>query len=168
MALWEEFCRGALPYQGYWLPVFIGMAAGMLCVFAGNIVWRGKKRSAAKPALATPVNATHDPFVHGSQTEQRKSVRRAGHPIVLLYARAENRKVVQRALVLDRSLGGLRLATDEEVAPGTRLFVLSANATESVPWIEVDVCRNQQVDDSWELNCQFVKTPPWSILLLFG
>jgi len=168
MALWEDFWRGTLPYQGYWLPVLIGTAAGMLCVFTGNIVWRDRKRRAARPVLATPVNSAHDPFVHGSQTEQRKSVRRGGNPVLVLYARAENRKVVQRAVVLDRSMGGLRLATDEEVAPGTRLFVLSAHATESVPWVEMDVCRNQQVEDSWELNCQFVRTPPWSILLLFG
>ena len=73
-----------------------------------------------------------------------------------------------RALVLDRSVGGLRLAAEEDVAAGTRLVVLPANAPELTPWIEIEVRGSNLVDDSWELRCQFVKTPQWSILLLFG
>ena len=46
--------------------------------------------------------------------------------------------------------------------------MLPTNASEQVPWIEIEVRTCRLVEDSWELGCQFVKTPQWSILLLFG
>jgi hypothetical protein len=166
MALWNEFLQGDLPYQHYWLPLIIGMVAGMLCLFMGSCIGRARKRTVAPaPAPAAP---DHDPFVHGSLTDHRKSLRRSGNFVEILYADPQNRDVTRRALVLDRSIGGLRLAAEEEMAPDSRLVVLPVHASELVPWVEIDVRTCRRVEDCWELGCQFVKTPQWSILLLFG
>ena len=166
MGLWNDFLHGALPYQQYWLPLAIGIAAGVVCILTGNLVWRAKRPAGQKPAAARPDQ--YDPFVQGSMTEQRKSHRRGGNLVQVLYARPDNRKNPRRALVLDRSVGGVRLAAEEDGATGTRLMVLPANAPELTPWVEIEVRSSSLVDDSWELRCQFVKTPQWSILLLFG
>lgn len=167
MDLWRDFLHGALPYQQFWLPLAIGVAAGMACIFTGNLVWRAKKPLPA-PTISATSTVHYDPFVQGSLTEQRKSFRRAGNLVEVLYARPENKNNPQRGLVLDRSVGGIRMAAESEVATGTRLVVLPANAPEMTPWVEIEVRGSNLVDDSWELRCQFVKTPQWSILLLFG
>ena len=165
MPFWNDFLHGNLPYQDYWLPLIIGVVAGGFCILIGNFIGRGRRKAVAMP-LATA--QTLDPFIHGSQTEQRRSLRRAGNLVEILYARPDNRKVTKRALVLDRSMGGLRLAAEEEIAGDTILMVLPVNASEQVPWIEIVVRTCRPVEDSFELGCQFVKTPQWSILLLFG
>lgn len=167
MHLWNDFLHGALPYQQFWLPLAIGVAAGMVCIFTGNLLCRARRPVKAS-TQSSPPPAAYDPFVQGSMTEQRKSYRRAGNLVQVLYARPENKNNPQRALVLDRSVGGLRLAAEEEIAIGTRLVVLPANAPEMTPWTEIEVRSSGLVDDSWELHCQFMKTPQWSILLLFG
>ena len=166
MALWNDFLHGALPYQELWLPLAIGLAAGMLCLFMGSLVWRGKRCKLATSAATRVSN--HDPFEQGSLSEKRKSLRRPGNPVEILYALPDNKNTPQRALVLDRSLGGLRLAADEQMEPGTRLVVLPINAVGQIPWIDIDVRTCTLVEDCWELGCQFVKTPQWSILLMFG
>ena len=170
MTLWHDFQHGALPYQDFWLPLAIGTAAGMLCLFTGSLLLRGKqpkpKHKLARKAMAAVAN--HDPFEQGSLLEKRKSLRRSGNPLAILYALPESKNTPEWALVLDRSLGGLRLATEEEIAPGTRLVVLPINAADVAPWVDIDVLNCKFVDDCWELGCQFVKTPQWSILLLFG
>jgi len=167
MHLWNDFVHGSLPYQHLWLPLAIGVAAGAMCILAGNLVWRGGKRPITPPSKAEPP-AGFDPFVQGSPSEQRRSYRRGGNLVRVFYARLGNREKPQQALVLDRSLGGLRLAADEDIEAGTKLLVLPANAPETTPWVEIEVRTTQMVDDSWELRCQFLKTPQWSVLLLFG
>ncbi|MCI0684824.1 MAG: hypothetical protein L0Y71_22230 [Gemmataceae bacterium] len=166
MELWSDFLNGVLPYQEYWFPLAIGIAVGMGCIFTGNLVWRARKPTPRKPQPPAPPG--YDPFLQGSPSEQRKSYRRAGNLVQVLYARPDNKESPRRALVLDRSMGGLRLATDEEVAAGTRLVVLPVNAPELTPWTEIEVRDSSLVEDCWELRCQFLKTPQWSILLLFG
>jgi hypothetical protein len=167
MAIWDQFQSGALPYQEYWLPLLIGMVAGTLCIFVGNLVWRGKKRKLT-PIRDHAVPVNYDPFLQGSQSDQRRAARRAGNPIEVFYTRLGNQSAAKRALVLDRSLGGLRLCTDEEIGPGMGLNILPVNASTLIPWVEVEVRECRPVDDSWELHCRFIKTPPWSVLLLFG
>ena len=36
------------------------------------------------------------------------------------------------------------------------------------PWVDVEVRMCRALKDGYELGCQFVKTPNWSILLMFG
>ena len=46
--------------------------------------------------------------------------------------------------------------------------VRAANAPETTPWVSVIVrsCRN--AGQHFEVGCEFDRTPPWNVLLLFG
>jgi hypothetical protein len=65
-------------------------------------------------------------------------------------------------------MGGLRLELAEAVPPHTVLNVRPAEATEIIPWVALEVRNCHQGQDGWEVGCQFVQTPPSSILWLFG
>src|SRR5205807_67771 len=73
-----------------------------------------------------------------------------------------------RGWVLDRSVGGLCLDLSAAFPEGTRLSLFPTQAPGMTPWTEVEVRSCRQKKDGYEVGCQFVKTPPWSILLLFG
>jgi hypothetical protein len=70
--------------------------------------------------------------------------------------------------VLDRSMGGMCLQTSVEFNPGTQLAVLPVNAPTMTPWVDIEVRTCREIKDGFELGCQFIKTPNWSILLMFG
>jgi len=109
----------------------------------------------------------YDPFVQGSPSEQRKAFRRTGNLVEIIYMFPGDR-AVRPGVVLDRSVGGMRFALDTEVTPGARVLVKPASATEMIPWTELEVRTCSAVGDSWEAGCQFIKVPPWSVLLMFG
>jgi hypothetical protein len=72
-----------------------------------------------------------------------------------------------RGWVIDRSAGGLAIGAGQPFAVGT---ILSVRPLESrqVPWVQIEI-RDCQVDGSdWRLCCKFVRTPPYSTLMLFG
>ena len=107
-------------------------------------------------------------FVHGSPTDQRRAYRRAGNPVEVYYATPENKETPRIGWVYDRSVGGLGLVTAEEFPDDTELAVRPTNAPEIVPWVDVLVRSCRETPEGFELGCKFVKTPPWSILLMFG
>lgn len=163
-----------LPYAHLWLP------AGAACAIATVVYWvltrnarpavapDGAGRLTVDTAVAPPADA--DPFAQGSASEQRASFRRTGNPVEIIYASAEI-KHPRRGYVLDRSVGGLRLMLDHDLAPDTVLMVRPANVSEIIPETEIVVrsCRPSATQPGqFDLGCQFVKSPPYSLLLLFG
>lgn len=111
---------------------------------------------------------TSDPFVHGSTTERRISVRRTGAPVEVFISDAEAATDPVRGWVEDRSMGGLCLLVEKEVPVGTVLSIMACHAPSGTPWTKVEVKTCREADGSWELGCQFLRTPSWSVLLLFG
>ena len=109
-----------------------------------------------------------DPFIHGSALERRQALRRGGNPIAVLLTDVDIKAKPVSGWVVDRSTGGICVSVPEAVESGTVLCVRTANAPESVPWIQIEVKNCRPADGNWELGCQFVRTPPWSVLLLFG
>jgi hypothetical protein len=75
---------------------------------------------------------------------------------------------VSTGYVLDRSTGGLRLALTTAVASGMTLQVRADNAPDNTPWVTVLVRNCRNAGQHYELGCEFDKTPPWNVLLLFG
>ena len=120
------------------------------------------------PSQSTPGGPDYDPFTLGSPSDQRKAFRRQGNLVVVSFKLPQDDSTVQQGLVLDRSVSGLRLGLEVEVAPGTRCCFSRPAPTEMTPWTEVEVRTCRPIDDSWEAGCQFIKVPPWSILLMFG
>src|SRR5262245_1611197 len=157
-----------VPYWDIWLPLAVGMVAGLVSVIAVRS-FSGRR---PKPALEATANQAStpapDPFIDGSPTEQRRALRRGGHPIRVALKAPPDMDPTWDAWVLERSMGGLGLLVDSEFPPGTILKVFPVSASQSAPWIDIEVKSCRPGEDGYELGCQFVKAPPWSVLLLFG
>jgi hypothetical protein len=168
----KELFDAAADYQYLWMPLLVGMGVGVLMIATGNVVMRRRRRSRRLAQLPsgnpTPGGPDYDPFTLGSPSDQRKAFRRQGNLVGVWYKLPKDDSPARPGLVLDRSVSGVRLALDEEVAPGVRLLLLPEGASDMTPWTEVEVRTCRAIDDSWEAGCQFVKVPPWSVLLMFG
>lgn len=145
-------------------PIIGGVSGGLTLLLGLRLLGR---RIGWQPAgrETTPV---HDPFVHGSSTERRISLRRGGNPVQVFVTGADLTSEPVRSWVVDRSMGGLCLLMENPGEVGTMLNVLACHAPKGTPWTKVEVKTNRQEEDGWELGCQFERTPSWSILLLFG
>lgn len=69
--------------------------------------------------------------------------------------------------ILDRSLGGMCISVHEPVEAGMRLAVRRNTAPESVPWVELRVLNVREQENTWELGCEYLRTPTWEVLLQF-
>jgi hypothetical protein len=152
-------------WQTLAIPV-AGLSAALLTLVAGR--WALSRRRAARAAPAAAAAPVHDPFEHGSVTEQRGSVRRKGNPIEVLISDAEAEQEPLRGWVIDRSTNGLCLLLHEEIAAGTVLSVKPRQAPPGMPWVRAEVRSCKRDRTGYQAGCQFLSTPPWGILLLFG
>jgi hypothetical protein len=149
------------------VPSLVGLGAALLAVVGLHFLSRSRSGQGSEqaPKAAAP---EHDPFVQGSATEQRKSHRRGGNPVGVLLRTPGTGLEPRRALVLNRSSGGLRLEVEEMAAVESVLEVRPADAPPVTPWVEVKVKDCRRTSDGWQLGCEFVRTPPWALLLMFG
>lgn len=157
----------AIPHLPLLIPVAAGVVAGFGVVGAIHFLIRPRK-SLRPPQPKKDAAAVPDPFVHGSSGELRKSFRREGNPVEVLIVNQQTKAPPFKGYVINRSVGGLGLLTEEMLEEGTQLSVKTTNATQMTPWIEVVVRSRREVTPGWEVGCQFLKTPPWSVLLMFG
>jgi PilZ domain len=148
-------------------PLTAALVAGSMAFVLSRLVFpsQSEAKNAQPEEKPTP---EYDPFVQGSATEQRNAFRRGGNPVEVLLASPEEHGKQVHGWVVDRSVGGLCLTVDEAYTEGTVLTVRTLNAPPATPWVEVAVKSCRQTKDAWELGCQFVKTPPWAVMLLFG
>ena len=58
--------------------------------------------------------------------------------------------------------------THTALATGSIISIRPKTAEEIIPWVELEVCSCQPAEGAYEVGCRFVKTPPYSILMLFG
>jgi hypothetical protein len=152
-----------LPYAYLWLP---GLA---FIVVAGGFYWfsRPARVHADVPADAAPVK----PSIAKKPPDQRESSRRQGNTVEVHVAPPDNKTDPGVASVLDRSMGGMRLALYHEIEAGTVLSIRPTHADEMVPWVDIEVrsCKpSTEMPGRFEVGCQYVKSPPYSIQLLFG
>lgn len=161
-------------YWGPWSAPIIGLVAAGLAFFIGWLIVsrRERRRSPVLPRFPTaspPVAPVEeDVFNRGSALERRGSLRRRGNAVAILITDAEAATDPYPGWVVDRSIGGLCLSVEKPVETGMILSVRTNNAPVEVPWVQVEVRSCRQLNQEWELGCQFVRTPPWSVLLLFG
>jgi hypothetical protein len=159
-----------LPLVSYWLPVIAALAV------ATPLYWLFRPRrslviapaGAASSATVDGAVPAEPPVLPGHPPEQRRSFRRAGNSIGLYYKLPEQKEPPRQAAIVDRSMGGLCVLMHEAFPVGTILSVRPTTADDIVPWVELEVCMCRKGDDCFEVGCRFVKTPPYSILLLFG
>lgn len=103
-----------------------------------------------------------------SYADRRGTVRRDGAPVRVLLSSTSFRNGVNDGYVVDRSTGGLKLLIQSAMAPGSTMQVRAANAPDTVGFVTVIVRSCRKHTDHFELGCEFEKTPPWNVLLLFG
>jgi hypothetical protein len=106
--------------------------------------------------------------MQGSQTEKRNSIRRTGNPTAVEVMDQGRVMRLTQGWVTDRSSGGLSLLLDDGVPVGTIVSVRPQRVSEMTPWVEVEVRSCRTGNGGWVTGTQFLRTPPWSVLLLFG
>jgi hypothetical protein len=150
----------------YALPVAVGLG---VCLVIVIFLRSGKKKSAAYEPKAN-VRSSH--WVNapgaGDPSERRTSVRREGTPVKIVIQSSVFKTGSAAGYVLDRSTGGLRIAMEVGMAPGSTLQLRASHAPESIPWVTVIVRNCKDCGDHHEIGCEFDKMPPWNVLLLFG
>jgi hypothetical protein len=161
-AIFDAFLQ---PSWQPWATVAVGCCAALLTLMVGRLVQ--SRRRSARPA-APPAEPEFDPFETGSATEKRRAARRKGNPIEILISDADAVQEPTRGHVVDRSLGGLCLLLSDEVAVGTVLSLKVRNGPPATPWVQAEVRSCKKDRHGYEVGCQFVRTPPWAVLLLFG
>jgi hypothetical protein len=167
-----EICRSMQSYFGFagafqevWMIASVGLLFASLIVLVGLRLLRR-----TRPVRPVPKENPRkpDPFDHGSASEKRNALRRRGKATKVYISDVENPDELSQGWVVDRSLTGLRLLVSQAVAPNVVLKVHSVDAPQNAPWVHVNVVRCSPEDDHWELGCEFVRTPSWSVLLQFN
>jgi hypothetical protein len=132
------------------------------------------RRKARLRALAAQAGNWNDPsspqdsFRYGMGMARRKSVRLSGNQIPVSVASEKNPDAPWDGWVLDRSQGGLRLRIPQAIQVGAILRVRTIQASDSMPWVELQVKNARAKAESWEVGCQFLKDPPPDVLRSFG
>ncbi len=171
MYLFSLFEPEPPPWQTWVIPA-AGLFASLMSLVVGRFVLSNirSRSKAAATGHAGPAaeGATYDPFDHGSVTERRTTARRKGNPIEVLITEGDGETEPYRGWVVDRSMGGLCLLLHDDVAAGTVLSIKPRSAPPATPWVQLTVRSCKKDRAGYEVGCQFVKTPPWAVLLLFG
>jgi hypothetical protein len=145
----------------------IGVVAAGAALLAGRAIFQWRSNRPTMDASIKEATES-DPFLVGSKLERRTSARRAGNPVEVVVADATGQADLGHGWVIDRSLGGLCLVFDKQCEMGQILSVKPASAAGAIFWTQLEVrsCRN--TGKTFEIGCQFLRTPMWNQLLHFG
>src|SRR5262245_13523250 len=108
------------------------------------------------------------PEPNETDTQERREAPRTRRQVRVQITDADAKDPPVIAWVTDCSLGGLCLSVKEQTNPGTVLSVRPASAPPGVPWVQVRVKSQRSFEGNWELGCQFVRTPSYSVVLMFS
>lgn len=155
-------------YGGAAVPVIVG--ASLLLTYLGSRVLLPRPRDLNQRCrryvtLLQEQQAQAEPVPMPLAAPQRR-----GTPVAVVITDADALQEPIPGWVVDRSMDGLCLELDvaRKVAAGTMLGVRPVDAPLTIPRVMVSVHSCQKVKQGWELDCQFVRTPPWSVRMLFG
>jgi hypothetical protein len=155
-----------LSRESFWFVVAVGVTFSIMTLVLGQAIFRRRRPKVSKPkadAEGLPM-----PKVFQRVREKRSFARRSGNAVAVFWTDAPGEENLCRASVIDRSAGGLCLLLDDPVEIGKVLRVRPCCAPGTAPWVEVHVRSCRKEAGQWELGCQFVTIPGFSVLLLFG
>jgi hypothetical protein len=163
------------------LPVAVGGAVAVIVLLFLGINSLARRRAGNEPFTLPEAAGTTGPTgkpadekalnwapPEQSYADRRGAVRRDGPPVRVVLSSPTFRNGVADGFVTDRSTGGLRLAVPTAVAPGSTLGVRAVNAPDTIGFVSVIIRSCRKNGDHFEVGCEFEKTPPWNVLLLFG
>lgn len=172
--LFADFLDSAKTFASGNLPIVSGGVVAVLVLSYLCFFRRKPKPDLDAVAIAAPSNrvleekaATWAP-PEQSYADRRGAVRREGAPVRVLLSSTTFRNGVNDGYVVDRSTGGLRILIQSAIAPGSTMQVKAVNAPDNIGFVTVIVRSCRKNTDHFELGCEFEKTPPWNVLLLFG
>ena len=153
-------------FQPYLLPTAVGLGVGLILILLFSV--RGRKpRTPATPAAGMRSSQWTAPM--SSVANRRTSTRReGGNPVKVVLASPAFKSGTLTGYVLDRSTGGMRVACGTGMPVGTSVQVRAAHAPDETPWVTIIVRSCKANGKVYEMGCEFDKTPPWNVLLLFG
>jgi hypothetical protein len=141
-----------------WTVVVMGLAVAALCFVLGRSFLRRPAGPAASALDLLPRWVG----------DRRTGLRRKGNVVVVDLDDPVGKVQEQSGCVLDRSTGGLRLLVHHAVEVGTLLRVRPRTGGDTLPWSEVTV-RSCQLDSGiYQRGLQFLKTPGYNTLMMFG
>jgi hypothetical protein len=117
------------------------------------------------PTLPAPAPLAGGP---AEGPERRCDPRRAGNPVLVLVADADQQRNPWQAWVVDRSRRGLRVAVERPLKVGMVYTVRPAQAPPATPWSALEVRHCSELDGHWEVGCKFLQPPPVAVLMLYG
>jgi hypothetical protein len=162
------------PVNAFLTPqLLVSLVVGLTvaCVILGIALFLGRRRDRSRqsPFHAGLITRSSDwELPQKSYGNRRGSTRREGSPVKVTLSSPVFKNGVASGYVIDRSTGGLRIALQLGYATGGTLLVRAVNAPDTIPWVTVIVRSCQPNGKHYELGCEFDKTPPWNVLLLFG
>ena len=167
-----EFLESAKTVAAGNLPIVVGGVVAVL-VLTYLFVTNRRRRPLAAVVAPPPNPATEEKALDWAPPEQsyadrRESVRRDGVPIRVVLSSAAFRNGVNDGFVVDRSTGGLKILMRTAMAPGGTVQVRAANAPDTIGFVTAIVRSCRAEGDHFIVGCEFEKTPPWNVLLLFG
>ena len=172
MNLFGLFALDLEPYLSTWPFVLAGLGFALIVFMVLSL---RSTSTPERPASSLPYTGSEETSNGSAWTleqhafsDRRRSVRRSGQPIRVHVTSPAFKSRVEPAYVLDRSTGGLRLATPIAVATGVSIQVRADDAPDDGTWVRVTVRNCRCAGQHYELGCEFETTPPWNVLLLFG
>lgn len=173
--MFEQFLDTVRTFTQQNLPIVIGGGVAVV-VLSIVFVMTYRRRTKLDPAALAPPSSTaltQEKALSWAPPEQsyadrRGAVRREGAAVRVVLSSPTLRNGVNEGFVLDRSTGGLRIAITTALAPGSTVQVRAENAPDTIGFVTVIVRSCRKTGDHFELGCEFDKTPPWNVLLLFG
>jgi hypothetical protein len=148
------------------LVAIAGFAGGLAIALFMLFVRRSP--TAMDPHNTAPVPVTHREE-HSERHSRRLSPRRAGRHVDVQVTDADQVESPIPGWVIDRSAGGLAVGFPHPIDAGVILSIRPLEAQSMVPWVQVEVRQSTEMPDgNWRLGCKFVRTPPYSVMMLFG
>ena len=165
----RTWVAGNLPYAvGGFVAISVLLFLGLNAAFRRREPLDPDKLATANANAVTDEKALSWEPAGQSYADRRGAVRREGQPVRVLLASTTFRNGACDGYVIDRSTGGLKIVSQSAVAPGSTLQVRAVDAPDTVGFVTLIVRSCRKTDDHYELGCEFEKTPPWNVLLLFG
>jgi hypothetical protein len=149
-----------------------GYRALAIAVLVTSVVFVIARRLSGRPGgggndLLSHSDPTNRKVPEGVRRDRRKHPRRPTYPVPIRLE-SPSGKWSFDGTVMDRSRGGLRLAVPKAMAVGTQVRLGVADSHVATPPVEATVRWCSKVGGRFEVGCQFAKSPPWNVLLLFG
>jgi hypothetical protein len=160
------FANSLAALQPY-LPVIVGGGVACVVLTVLAVKFAPARFRRRDELLDVPEKDTWAP-PEGTGADRRTTVRRDGKAVPVLLSSAAMPGVPEPAFVIDRSRGGLKVVCAKPFPVGSPVQVRADNAPDNVPWVTVVVRSCRENGKRHELGCEFEKTPPWNVLLLFG